>query len=817
MGPPVKFIRHAVIIFFLCISTFTSKAEIVSGLVTDQKGEPLAYATLYVQETTKGTTTNLEGRYSIDLSPGTYELVFQYVGYKKSIQKVIVYDLPVELNVELQSEALELEEVVVTAEEDPAYKVIRRAIAKRKFHQEQVEAYRCDVYIKGMQRLNKRPDKVFGYTVPVDTGIVYLSESISELNVERPNKIREIMKSSKVSGNISNFSYNQASQMLISFYDNLITAVGLSERSFVSPIAYNAMMFYDYQMEGFFEDNGLMINKIKVIPRRDHDPVFEGHIYIIEDSWKIHSTDLILTKAHQVEFMNEMRIQQVHAPVTEDIWMMLSQTFTYDLNAFGFKGAGYFTGVHTNYQIQSEASPNMFSDGFFSSEVMLIEAEANKKTNDYWEDVRPIPLTEIEKKDYRKNDSLKTIQASRAYKDSLDKRLNKISFANIAYSGYVHQKSFKEKYYSFDPLIKMLQYNTVEGVVVNLEVNHTKYEEEVIQYRIRPTLRYGFSSRDFYAKLRGDIYWNPLKFSRAWLEGGKFVSQYLDTNPITVPINTFETLVLGNNFMKLYEKEFLRLGYQNEPKPGILLTSHLEYARRSPLSNTSSFSFFDNQDFTSNNPENIELPNTAFNVHDALSLFLRLRIEFKQRYISRPDGKYIYDNEFPRLEIYYRKGIPLLGSDINYDHIRGMVIGKIPLGLFGQTEYSVTAGTFLNKSELFFPDYGHFNGNQSIFGRFSVYRFNLLDFYKFSTTNRYYAIHYRHHFNGFVINKLPFLRKSKVQVTSSLSYLNTKVGGNYWEYGIGIEHIAKVLRVDIYGSTLNRDFYQRGIRIGLGF
>ncbi|MFY0627136.1 MAG: carboxypeptidase-like regulatory domain-containing protein [Reichenbachiella sp.] len=812
--------------------TFAGK---IYGIITDEKNIPLPFATLYVNETTYGTTSNLEGSYGLILEPGRYELVFQYVGYKKKIVTVDLVDQDVALNIQLESEALELKEVVITSdEEDPAYPVIRAAIERRKYHLNEVQAYKCQVYIKGLQSLKSRPDKVFGYNVPVDTGIVYLSESISELSIEKPDKIKETMISSKVSGNISTFSYNQGSQMLFTFYDNLVKVVGLSERSFVSPIAENALFFYDYELKGVFFENDLMINKIKVIPKRKNDPVFEGYIYIIENKWRVHSTDLILTKEHQIEFLNHLVINQVFAPVDNGIWMMISQTFNYELDAFGFKGVGNFTGVHSNYQIepnydlvnqnrklngQSEIpiQPKLFSSKYFTNEVLDIKEGSNKKSGEYWQTVRPVPLTDVEKADYQKNDSLKSLFNSRAYKDSVDKYVNKISIENILYSGYTKQNSFHEKYYSFDPIIRTVLFNSIEGLTINLKPHYTKYREEVLQYSITPEVRYGFSSNEFYGRLSAAKYFNPKRFTKIYGSAGSFVSQINKNAPVLPFVNTLETLLLRNNLIKLYEKQFLKIGYRNEIKNGFLLESNLEYAHRNQLFNTSDYSFFGTKDFTSNTPDNLEIDDTSFDSYNAFVWYVKLRIEFEKKYISRPDAKIALDSKYPRLEIYYRKGIPVFGSNVDYDHIMGMIAGNYSLGLVGHSAYTVQAGTFLNSSQLNFPDFKHFNTNQSVIGRFGQYRFELLDYYLHSTTSRYYIFHFRHHFNGFIFNKLPLLRKTKVQVVASFSYLNTISTEHYFEYGVGLEHIFKLLRAGFYTSTIGTDHYSTGFRVGIGF
>lgn len=820
------------LVVFLLLANISTLASTISGTVTDQNGEPLSFATLYINGTTKGTTTNIDGQYIFELSNGTYELIFQYIGYKKKIHEISIDDLDIKLNVVLERETFQLEEVVITADEaDPAYAIIRDAIKRRKYHKEEVQAYKCNVYIKGMQTLSEKRDKVFGYTVPVDTGIVYLSESISELSFEQPDKIKEVMVSSKVSGNIATFSYNQGSQMLISFYDNLIKVNGLSERSFVSPISNNALMFYDYQLEGITTENELLVNKIKVTPKRNNDPTFEGYIYIIEDSWRIHSVNLTLTKEHQIEFLNRINIRQVFAPVQDNIWMMISQKFNYDLNAFGFKGEGNFIGIHSNYEIQpkrTEISGNpdrpvaggikkLFPKKYFSNEVLSIDKDANQKDNSYWNAIRPIPLTKIEKADYQKNDRLKAIYESKTYKDSADIIANKISFQNILYSGYTYQKSWNESYINFDPIIETLQYNTVEGWVIDLSPSYTKLNDGILQYRVSPALRYGFSSERFYAKIRGDLYFDPNKFSKAYVTLGNFISQLDDRNPITYPINTFETLIRSNNYAKVYENRFAKFGYQSEITNGIFFQTSIEYTKKSQLNNNSEVSLFGDGVFTSNQPVNIELNDTAFETYNSLLYFLKLRFDIKRKYITRPEGKILYDSPYPRFEIYYRKAISGLGTDANFDKIDGLIAGSLPLGLVGDSQYAFSLGLFLRKRTLFFPDFHHFNSDRALISRFNLHKFQLLDYYKFSTDSRYYNINYRHHFNGFLINKIPFLRKSKIQAVASLDYLNTPSLGNYLEYGIGLEHIFKILRVDYYSSSIDGEFYRHGFRVGIGF
>ena len=62
----------------------------VTGKVTDDKGNALAYASILIKGTTRGVTAGNEGRYALDLAPGTYTLVCQYVGYTRMEKTITV-------------------------------------------------------------------------------------------------------------------------------------------------------------------------------------------------------------------------------------------------------------------------------------------------------------------------------------------------------------------------------------------------------------------------------------------------------------------------------------------------------------------------------------------------------------------------------------------------------------------------------------------------------------------------------------------------------------------------------------------------------
>ena len=261
----------------------------ITGTVSDSSGEPLPLVSIYIQGTSTGTTTNLEGVYQLNLDPGSYEIVYQFIGYETKVEHIDIDGTPQVVNVTLHEQALLISEVVVAADaEDPAYRVIREAIKKRDYHNNLHEQYACEVYVKGYNKVLDAPEKIFGIDVgdmdgALDSnrqGIVYLSESISNLYYSRPDDYKEVVTSSKISGDDQGYSFNSAAEMQFNIYKNTESLA----RAIILPIADNALKYYRYRLDGtFYDQENRLINKIEVIPTSLTDPVVTGYIYIVED------------------------------------------------------------------------------------------------------------------------------------------------------------------------------------------------------------------------------------------------------------------------------------------------------------------------------------------------------------------------------------------------------------------------------------------------------------------------------------------------------------------------------------------------------
>lgn len=377
----------------------------LSGKVTDQNGKPVPFANVYVKNTTNGASANVEGDYSLLLPPGQYDLQFRAVGFRQESRSIDLKNNTA-LNVTLSAEVYELKSVSVNASgEDPAYAIIRKAIKKRKAHLGEVKAYTCQVYIKGLQKLLAAPKKFMGFDIQkagkeigLDSnrrGIVYLSESESNLSYQYPGQIHEEMVSSKFSGSNQMFSFNRASDARVNFYENFQNWGGLSNRPLVSPVSDNALFYYRYKLLGTSTENGVLINKIRVSPRRAHDPCFDGVIYIMDDTWHIYELDLYITSRANINFADTLRINQQFMPVG-NTWMQSSNKFEFSGGLLGFRLKGYFVSVYKDYDLNPVFKKHEFN------ELLHIPQKVNNSDTDFWNRERPLPLTEEEKTDYKK-------------------------------------------------------------------------------------------------------------------------------------------------------------------------------------------------------------------------------------------------------------------------------------------------------------------------------------------------------------------------------------------------------------------------------
>lgn len=795
------------------IISLSANAQTITGKVTNKKGEELAFSSILIKGTTQGTTANAKGKYNLSLSKGKYTIVCQYIGYKEA-EKSIKIDGDVIVNFELEEQQYNLTDVVITNKgEDPAYEIIRQAIAKREEYLNENKKYEVDVYIKGQIQLRNYPKKFFGEKVDFEDGdtskrkMVLLSETVAKYYYAGRDQQKIDVISTRVSGQSDQFGFS--SPQIVSFYQNNIgLGRGLNPRGFVSPIANNALSFYKYKFDGTFFENGKMINRIQVIPRRKYEPLFTGYINIIESDWRIHSLRLKCLKEQQMQFLDTLILEQLYVPL-KNTWVVKQQVAYPAGKIFGFDFFGSFVQIYDKFNVNPK-----WDKKFFDNTLLKFYDSSNKRTKAYWDSIRPLPLLEAETRDYVKKDSLEQVRKDPKYLDSIDRKNNKITISRLILTGQSFNNEKKKSYISISPLLSsLLNFNTVEGLVANVDINFNKRFEGRKSLNINPNIRYGFSNRHFNASSSLSYNFGKKYYNNFSIAGGKNIFQFDNNNPITATNNTLATLNYTRNYMKIYEAWFSKASYTTGLGNGLLLTLSANYQNRMPLENTTDYKWkkMDGREYTPNFPTNLSATNISN--HQSFVTSAQLTWRPGSKYIEFPDRKVQLGSRYPVLTASITKGLNnVLGSDVDFTKWKFNISDNLNLKLGGRLSYNIDLGGFLNKNRVFIPDMNHVLGNQTAQATAYLQGFQTMPYYSFSNTDNFYrAAYIEYHLNGLLTNKIPGFKKLNwfLVLGANAIYLDESKKG-YYEALIGLENIFKVLRLDVVRNfTSNKN--EKGI------
>jgi hypothetical protein len=850
---------------------YTLFAGGVKGIIKSADAGALSYASIFVKQTGTGVVSDANGAYELSLSPGQYDIVFQFLGYETVSRSVQIGNEFIELNIELKTQAIVLENVIITAgKEDPAYTIMRKAIAKSKYHTQQLDKYSARVYIKGKGQLKDYPwmAKKMMEKEGITKDRVFITESVSEITYTRPKKFEEKVIAVYNKGKANNTSPNMF--VFGSFYEAEIAET-------VSPLSPVSFSYYKFEYLGTFKDRNYEISKIKVTPRSKGDNVFDGTLYIVEDWWSIHSLDL-----HTTKLGIDFKVRQIYNPIEDKAWLPVSQNFDVSGKVFGFDFYYNYLATVKDYKItlnpklpqemkvidatvekeqakqiekqyskkgqqlqqrleagsevtnkelkqltrefekveqQQQKEPEVISESTFS-----VDKLAFKKDSLFWTDMRPIPLTKEEERGYEKTDSIAEVERKRDEGDSLKPSKNKGFQIWDIFRGDSYRISETSNFRIRTPYGG---FNTVEGFNIIYGVNYNKRwvkrdttvensRPEVKRLDITPLGRYSFARNKIVGFLRAD-YRTPT--SRFTLEGGRYVRQFNPDEPIHHLVNTFTTLILGDNLMKIYERDYLNFNYREQLSPKYAIRSTWSWANRKELVNNSTFALSKayKDSYTPNAPINEEIATTSFQDNKAFIGSIGVEARPWQKYRIRNGRKFQVRNSSPFLTVDYRKGFDgALKSSVNFDQIELGVKQEFRFGVRGTLDIGITAGKFLNNDSLVFMDYKHFLGNRTPFTTTDpAGSYRLLDYYNYSTSDQYFSGNAHYHFRKFLVTQFPKVRLTGISENIFVNYLATPTSKNYTELGYSIDGILRVFRLEAAAAFRDGKYLDYGFRIGI--
>lgn len=870
--------KKAFVISFLAIlfslNLHDISAQGIRGSVTSKSGDALPFASIYIRNTGDGVPANQNGDYEIKLKPGYYDVVAQYLGFATQVKTVEVKDGWATLDFGLEEQTYALQEVEVrTGQEDPALTIMRKAISKAKFHRLQVQEYSMMVYLKGTGKLTNAP---FFLKKEIEKdgfklNEAYTSESVSKIHFQQPNKVEETVISIRTSGD--NNQTSPAPYIATSFYNPKINEA-------ISPLAPSAFAYYKFKYEGSFIEGDVMINRIRVTPRSRGERVFEGHIYIIENLWAIHSLDL---KTSLLGF--QIGVQQLYQPVAENVWMPSTHTYTFGGKFFGFAGEFKYLASTRDYDItlnpdlivettiidekidevpkdikldkslsameqmaqsekltrkdfrklvneyEKEAQKEREEADVLSERTYKVDSLATKRSLSYWDSIRPVKLTEEEVRGYQRDDSLAVIEAAKESKvDSVARKARRKFQPLDIVTGGAYDFG-KGRRLGFRNNLTKFSFNTVEGFKVGLgayyRISSSEKMADSVSRHTRsltfsPEFRYGFAGKQSYGTLdiRRAITKEEMGLTFG-LTGGSYIFQFNADNPIQEQVNALYSLLLRQNYMKLYEQDFAKGYLYHRVNDKVTYRTTLTYANRRELFNNSDYRWYNRPErvYTPNRPENVEASPENFEDHQALIGDLSLEWRPGMKYYIRNGRKRPIYESAPLINLKYSKGF---GSVLNspgaasFDRLEANLEHFFNFGVSGKLDFNLTAGTFLNNSQVYFMDFKHFGGNRTIFANMGVAdNFRFLDYYQYSTQSQYVSAIVHYQFRKFLFTQLPMLRFSGLRENIFFNYLKTAESPHYWEVGYSLDNLFRIFRLEMGAGFENSNFQRAGVRFGI--
>lgn len=777
-------------ILFLCIISSGVLQAQISGTVTDESGEPLPGASVLLKNTTRGATTNTAGYFSIPTTPDTFTLVISFVGSKT---KLVEARKNSRIRITLQQEVIEMPEVVIRSGENPAIPIIRKAMEKRRELAAISDHYRTRAYTKGII-LSK---KSFGTLLSLgaidssevrDTAgniIMYLAETLTEYTKIGENAKEEIL-SSRRSGDTRGIAMNFLGLFNLNFNDNYINF----QRKLINPIGNNAFLYYNFYLEGSYFEGAQKFYKIKVIPKRKEEPVFFGNIYIADDYFTLKQVDLYTRGTNLgMELIDTFTVKQSFIKVDGfEKWMPLTQIISFNAGLLGLEFEGSFLGMYQDYKM-------LDVDEKIADKKVVVEFDklAAKKTEDYWESLRPIKLTDGEALDYRKRDSLAVLYESRAYLDSVDRISNKFKVQNLL-TRYSFKNSYKGVTISAGNLLSGLRFDAVQGVSIRPDVHFRKWwKESANNLSIKGGPVFGFSEK----KLR---YAGEVTFARAGvkayriqLSAGNTADNYNTLEPISPFLNELTSLFFKRNYIKFYDNTYIRLSGMHQVSPGFSLIGSVRAQHREGLLNHTDYSFrLKDENYQFNYPEEWSLEN-FYKKSNAYTTSLTLRWQPGNKIIKLPERSFILGSSLPVVDLSLINAWAFSASDARYNRVNLEVSNiKVALGALGTITSNIHGGLFYGKRPQYEMDYAHFPGNLVYVKNTNSYidAFKRFSYYKYSTPDKYLTMFAEWNLKGFLFKKIPLLDKTGFEEVFAINAMATPEAGSRIEVSAGIDRIG---------------------------
>jgi hypothetical protein len=438
----------------LTLSAFawTTSAQVtLQGRVLDERSnEPLAFVHVVPEGQREGGTTDIDGRFTLEVPAAPVLLRFSYVGYKPT---EVVAQAGQPLMVRMERATYELRAVEVLPGENPAHRIIHNVHANRKANDGlRNRAHRYTSYSKTIftaaldSAIMNDPEKLAALDSSdqraydwLEKQHLLLIESATQRTFIPPASEKEEVLAMRVSGlKDPSMLGLAASTKTFSIYEPQIP---LGEKTYLSPIGPNSTERYLFLLEDTLYQGADTVFIISYRPRRGRKfDALQGVLYVHTDGFALQN--VIAEPAERTGSVS-IKLQQQFQKVGGKAWFPVQlNTFLYfdgvQVNSFKVMGVGrtYLKDIRLDEPIAKRE---------VRGPEFVMERMATRREDAFWDSLRTDPLEGRELRTYVTIDSLSQAEnierkvrwatylgSGRAGVGPVDVLLDKL----IAYNGY---------------------------------------------------------------------------------------------------------------------------------------------------------------------------------------------------------------------------------------------------------------------------------------------------------------------------------------------------------------------------------------------
>jgi hypothetical protein len=400
-------------------------AQFLNGRVSAPNGDPLPFVNIiFNQDVRQGTTTDIDGRFTLPDKSAIRQLHFSYIGYQDLWLQLDSVDTRAPWQIILRPQAYDFAAVEVIAGVNPAELIMRRVIRNRKKNDpENLDSYRCRTYnkvvlswlpqeaayvekLRGKRSgsdtlsLNRRQERMLDMMQSASEHHLFLMESLTERSFRHPVSFSETILANKVSGfKEAPFAALANDVQPFSFYQ---PEVMLLDKAFLNPVSPGSPDRYFFQMEDTLYRQQDTIYLIAFHPRKGKNfNGLKGILYVNTDRYALQNIIAEPADTGLIHF----RIEQEYDRPDGQAWFPRQLNYEIRLPKYPapqlglqISGRSYVRDVQQNIALDEEALEQAERFIFADSAYTLPE-------ND-WQAQRPKPLDTLEERTYELIDSL---------------------------------------------------------------------------------------------------------------------------------------------------------------------------------------------------------------------------------------------------------------------------------------------------------------------------------------------------------------------------------------------------------------------------